>query len=130
MGAAAFQDVEEAHDVGVDVGVRIFEAVAHPRLGGEIDHMARLRLGEDGGHAVTVGQVELQVAIAGVALQDREPRGLQLGIVVGIEAVEAHDLVAALEQPAAEVEADEAGRAGDQNRQDVASELRGAQRWA
>ena len=114
-GAAAFQDVQEADDVGVHVGARALEAVADAGLGGEIDHRIGLDLGEEGRDAVAVGEVDLRVAVAGLGLEVGQAGGLQRRVVVGVEVVEAHDLVAARQQPARQVEADEAGRAGDEN---------------
>src|SRR5262249_26336151 len=45
-----------------------------------------------------------------------EPRLLERRVVVGVEIVEADDAVAVREQTTRDVEADEAGRAGDEDR--------------
>jgi hypothetical protein len=44
--AAAFEDVGEADQVAVDVGVRVLQRVAHAGLGGEVDHAVELLGGE------------------------------------------------------------------------------------
>ena len=41
--AAAFEDVYEADQVAVDVGVRILDRVADTGLGGEVDDLGRFR---------------------------------------------------------------------------------------
>ena len=56
--AAAFQHVQRADDVGVDVGMRVFHAVADARLRGEVDNPLRSRLGKQPLHTRTVGEVE------------------------------------------------------------------------
>ena len=38
VAAAGFEDVVEAHDVALDVGVWVLDAVAHTRLGRKVDH--------------------------------------------------------------------------------------------
>src|SRR3546814_7843456 len=45
--AAGLEDVHEADDVGVDVGVRVLERVAYAGLGGEVDHPLRLERSEE-----------------------------------------------------------------------------------
>ena len=86
--AAAFQHMQRADDVGVDVGVRVLHAVADARLSGEVDNPLRLRLGEQPLHARAVGEIELVEGEAGRALELAEPRLLQLNVVVGIEIIE------------------------------------------
>ena len=66
-------------------------------------------------HARAVGEVELARSGSSAGCRRlREPRLLQRHVVVVVEIVEADDFVAALEQPLGDVEADEAGGAGDE----------------
>src|SRR5204863_273551 len=77
-------------------------------------HDVEASLGEHLRHRGAIGDVD---AVEGEALplaEQREPRFLQLRIVVVVDDVEADDLVAALEQLRGGVEADEPGGAGDQ----------------
>jgi hypothetical protein len=50
-----------------------------------------------------------------MGLQQRKPGKLERWIVVVVEIVDAHDLVAALEQPLRHMHADKAGATGDQS---------------
>ncbi|MNC44026.1 hypothetical protein D3C75_929190 [compost metagenome] len=113
--AAALEDAEEADDVGIDIGLGRFETVADPGLGGEVDDAARLVFGEQGGDALAVGQVERVMAIVRMFLQQGQTSLLQRRVVIGVEVVQADDRLAALQQPPGGVEADEAGRAGDED---------------
>ena len=114
--AAAFQDVQEADDVGVHIGRGTFQAVANARLRRQVDDSRGRDVAEQGRHAVAVRQVELGVTVIGTGLQQRQARRLQLGIVVGVQRVEPDNVFAARQQSTGKVEADEARGAGDQDR--------------
>ena len=62
-----------------------------------------------------IGEIELDEAERRLLLEQREAALLQPDVVVVVEIVEADDFVAALEQLACRVKADEAGRTGDEN---------------
>ena len=113
--AAILEHVEESDDVGVDVGARVLERVAHARLGGEVDDALGRVLGEAPVHQRAVLEVAAHLGEALVRLDALEPRELQRGVVVVVDVVDADDLVAAFEQPDRERRADEPGRAGDEN---------------
>ena len=53
--AAGLQDVVEAHDVALDVGVRVLDAVAHSRLGREIHHDVEMVFGKKTVDEVAIG---------------------------------------------------------------------------
>ena len=67
--AAALEDVHRPDDVGIDVGVRVLERVAHARLRGEMDDPLRPRLGKQPFHAGAVDEIELVEGEAVAALQ-------------------------------------------------------------
>src|SRR5438034_8980106 len=112
---AALQDIEESGDVAVDVGVRVFHRIAHSGLGGEVDDPPRAPLAKEAGHLCAIGDVEPDKLEPVEVAELLKARLLQLRIVVGIEIVDSHDGVAALEEPFRDVVADESGRAGDEN---------------
>ena len=112
---AALEDVGGADHVAFDVGQRVLDRIAHARLRREVDHALEPLAGEKPGHARAVREVELDEAEPRELLQHLEPRELEAHIVVVVEVVEPDDLVAALEQLAGRVIADEASGAGDQD---------------
>src|SRR5690606_32296429 len=99
---AGFQDIEEADDVAVNVGMGIFEAVANARLGGEVDDAVELIGGEASLHRHPVAEIGPDEAVASTLparrlLQKREPGFLQRRIVIVVDNIEANDLVAPLD---------------------------------
>ena len=107
--AAAFDDVQEADDVGLDVGVGVVRGVAHAGLGGEVDDALRSVGGEGVFDGVAVGEVGDDLGEAGAAFEAGEAGALEVDVVVVVEVVEADDFVAAVEQALGDVRADEAG---------------------
>ena len=113
--AAAFEQVGEADDVGLHVGVRILQRVAHAGLRGEVDDGVEVALLEQVLHHHAVGDVVLEEAEVGVGLELFQPRQLQGRVVVVVEVVDADDFVAALQQDLCDVHADKPGGAGEQD---------------
>ena len=60
--AAAFEHIGKAGEIGVDIGVRIDQRMAHAGLRGEMDHVGKTVLLEQRGDAVAVGEIELDEA--------------------------------------------------------------------
>ncbi len=111
---ARFEDVDEADEIGFDIRVRILDRVAHAGLRGEIDDALRLEFRErffDGG---AIFERRFHEPKARMRREPRETRFFQLHVVIGVEVVEAEHLIAARQQPFAQVRADEARRARDQ----------------
>jgi len=115
--AAQLQHVDEAGQVAVDVGMRVFQRVTHAGLGGQVDDPGRLDLVEQRGQAVAVGQVEH--ADIGVRAQRGHAITLDLRSVVVVVVVQADDALAALTQGLAGVGADETGGTGHENRHGI-----------
>jgi hypothetical protein len=113
--AAAFEHMQEAPDIGVDISVRMLQRIAHAGLRGEMDDALRLLLGEDRAHDFLVGEVGLDEMKSVAPRQPREARLFERDIIIGAHIVEPNDLIAAIEQPGRRVKTDEAGGAGDQN---------------
>ena len=115
MATASFEDVDEAGEVGVDVGVRVLQRVPDAGLRGEVDDRFGPFAREDLRDRRAVRDVSAHVAEAWERPGPVEPRLLESDIVVRIEIVDAHDLVATLEQAQRERGADESGRPGEKN---------------
>ena len=82
MVPAGFQHVEEADDVGVDVGPGMVDAVAHARLGRQIDDNIRGGFPEQFFHHVTIGDVALHKRELRELPQDRQAALLQRRIII------------------------------------------------
>ena len=61
--AASFQDVEETHDVGLYIRIRMIDAVADSGLCGKINDNSRFYLFEEVEYHVLIGQVSLYETI-------------------------------------------------------------------
>ncbi len=114
--AAAFEHVEKARQVGVDIGVRVLQRVAHARLGGEMDHHLRPHRGEQLRGARAVGEVDLPEREARAPEQAVQARPLEPRIVVLVQAVDADHAAALGQQPLGQMVADEPGDPGQEDR--------------
>src|SRR5690348_2219330 len=112
--AAGFEDVDEADQVGFHVGVRVLDRIAHAGLRGEVHHARRFEFGEgvfDGGPILEPGLHERKVFLR---RQSRQPRVLEIDVVIRIEVVVAEHRVAARQQALRQCGADEPGGSRDQ----------------
>ena len=113
--AGGLHHVEGADDVAVEIGARVFEGIAHAGLGCEMDDDVRLELFGDGPE---------QGLILEKALRRREPLVLKEHLVAALlqgdvviirHPVVAMNAQALCKQEPCEMEADEAGGAGDED---------------
>ncbi len=113
-----FEHVAMADEVRPDVRLRIFEAVTHPGLRPEVDDAVDVDAARGAFQCFGVGEIDALEAelVAELLLQLRQPRLLQLRVVIVIEAVDPDDLVAALEQGARCRRSDKPRSSRDQNR--------------
>ncbi len=112
---AAFQNVQEAGHIAVDIGVRVRKRVAHARLRGQM---------HDAGKRVLAGTTAARQAASAISsrwnakLRVRakllQARLLQRWIVVAVEVVDSDDLMPRFQQPQRDMHADEAGATRDQ----------------
>ncbi len=93
--SARLQDVVEPNDVALDVHIRILDAVAHTRLGGQVHHYLGLVLLEQFVDELPVRNTPLDGDVVDARrlrlLQLLEPVLLQAGVIVIVEVVNAHD---------------------------------------
>ena len=112
---AQLENVEMPRHVGLDIGVGIDQRIAHSRLGGEMEDPLDPLVGiGESLHGAAIGDVEALEGEIPETLEQRQPRLLQVDVVIVVEVVDADDLIAALEQGLGGVKADETGRAGDE----------------
>ena len=95
MVSARLQDVVEAHDVALDIDIGVVDAVAHPRLRGQVDHNVGLILLEEAAHQLAVGNAALDghVVYARRFGTRQLPQAvlLERRIVIVVEIINAHN---------------------------------------
>lgn len=122
--AAAFEHMESACDIGLDISVGVVQRVADAGLRREMDDALWPLLGEHRLDHLALGQVCLDEMESVAALEPPKTGLFKGDIVIRAHIVEPNDLVAAVEQPGRRMETDEAGGAGNQNAHVVCSPLR------
>ena len=112
VAPAAFEHIGEADKVRIDIGRRVLEGVAHARLRGQMNDAGESFGGEQSRHPLPVGKIEPDEAKVRKGRQTRQTVGLERGVVIIVEIVEADDLASLPQQPFGDVIADEARGAG------------------
>jgi len=113
--AAAFEDIYEAAEVALHICVRIFKAVAHTRLSGQMDDPVKPVIGKEAFHAFPVGQIQVNKAKFVEWVKLFKARLFQAHIVIIVKIVKADDAVTVIEETPAQVETYEPGHPCDQN---------------
>ena len=107
-----FEQVEGAHDVGLDELARAVDGAVHMAFGREVDHRTRPMLGQQAVDQGAVADVALHQLVACVALQ----AGQSFGVARVGQFVEVHDRLITGSQPVQyEVGANKTCAAGHQN---------------
>ena len=108
--AGEFQNVQLADNVALDIGVGVFQAVADAGLRGQVHDPVDIGpAGKRFGHGLAIADINLGEGEIFLRHQLRQTRGLQIGVVIVVEIVDAEDGVAAGQQNPAHMHADEAG---------------------
>ena len=128
--AARFENVEKADNVCVNVGLRVGQTVTHSRLRREVTDAIELFGGKEPVDRLFVGKIELDktVVFVGFALHKfavfdrarvnpalRQPPKFDANVVVIVDIVQPHDLIAAPEKPLRRVKTDKPRRPRYQN---------------
>src|SRR5579862_1471090 len=113
--AAAFEDIGEADQVCIDVGIRIDGRMGDAGLRGKMQHVAEVLPGKQRGHRAAVREIALMEMERRAVLELGQPRLLQARVVIGVEVVEAMNGPTVGKEPARQMKANEAGSAGHKN---------------
>ena len=108
--SAALEHVDEAFEIGVDIGMRVIDRVANACLGGEVDHLGKLMLLKERLDARAIGEIKPHKGEIGVLLEKVKPRQLQSRVIVIVDDIQTSDIAPLREQPLGHVKSDEAGR--------------------
>ena len=112
--AHQLQEIEGSGEIGVEIGARIVEAVAHSRLRGEmVNRIESVAINPSQRGAIL--EHRLMAGKARPLQQYPVPAQLKVAVVVGRKPIEADDLMAFVEKTASHVKTYEAGAAGDKN---------------
>ena len=93
--AAAFEDVHEADQIAVDVGVGVQQRVAHTGVGGQVDHPLETFAGKQRSHRRPVGDVPLDEAEIALPCEAGQAGALEANVVLIVKVVDADDRVTA-----------------------------------
>ena len=114
--ATAFQNIDEADQIGIGIGMRVGDRVAHPRLRGQMHHAIKPVLIEESGHGRPVGQIDFAKGKARLPLKSSQSRQLERRIVIIVEIVDADHPRTRGQQTVRDMHADEACGTGHQDR--------------
>lgn len=113
--AASFQEVAEPDKVGANVGLRVFQAIAYPCLGGHIEHVAETLFLKKTEKGAFLRQIKPDKAEEWFAFKAGDAGAFKGRVVVVIEVVNAHNLMPGPRKGGGKVKAYEAGRAGNKH---------------
>src|SRR5688572_13418189 len=104
----SLQNIGEANQICVNIGMRVPERIPYPGLRGEVDDDAESMPCEQLRNRDAIRQIQLFELKARIVAEDIEPGRLQPRIIISIEVIDPDDAVAGLQQPLHHVESDEA----------------------
>lgn len=93
--AAALQNVGKAHHIAFNVRMRVLQRIAHARLRRQMNDSVKLLTGKQTGDAITIRHIELHKGEVFARREATEAAVFEIDIVVIVEVVKPHDLVAA-----------------------------------
>ena len=111
--SAAFQHVQEADEVGIAIGLRVVDRIAHASLGGQVRHGVEAVPCKERRDPFPTSHIQLEKLKPGMGGQPGKPRTLEIDVVIVVEAVDPHDTIAALQQGGSQRGTDEPGCAGN-----------------
>ncbi len=121
---AGFENVDESHNITFDIGVWVFQTVAHTRLCSQVAHVIELFLFEKRHQCIAVFEIHPYEGISRIfrALHSRVPffgfagnsrfgqAGIfEIDVVVIVDVVDADHFIASFQQPFGKVKANESG---------------------
>ena len=113
--SAAFEDVQEANDIAVDVRARICKRVSNSCLRREMNHPVELFRREQLLQTSGVCEISADESKPRSIDEKFEPVLFEADVVVGIEVVEPDNFIATSEQSLSGMKANETGSASDED---------------
>ena len=115
VAAAGFDDIEIPDNVGADIDVGVGDRIAHACLRRQMHHAIDAALAKGRGKCAVGGDVGAYHAKIRILRKLGCARFLERNVVIRIEIVEAHDVLAAREQRFCNRKPDESGSSGDKH---------------
>jgi hypothetical protein len=110
-----FQDIHEADQIRIDVGLRIRQGVPHTGLSGQVNDSIEAMSFKQSIDAVTIFQSQLLKVESGTTFQKSESIMFEPGLIIVVQIVEADHGVASIQQASGRVHPDETRCSGNQN---------------
>ena len=95
---ASFQNIEEAGEIGVEIGVGILQRVTDTGLRGKMHDGSEFAVAKHGFYALAIGEIDLVKTEVVEFAENSDTRVLQRRIIIVVDAVEAHDRAASLQK--------------------------------
>ena len=108
--AAALENIHKANQIGLDIGVGIFQRIANTGLCRQIDHPVRARVGKNTVHRGSVLNGGAREAEAGMWHEPGESRLFQRDIIIVIQIINSDDLITTFQQTERTMHSDKASR--------------------
>ena len=117
--AATLQDVAKTNHIALEIGRWVIQRIANTWLSSQVNDSPRRFSGEQRGQRLAILKIEL-LKTKQLRSQRQRLKPLQTGPlegrrVIGIQVVEAHDPLAALQQPCCHGSSNKPGDTGDQD---------------
>ena len=117
MVPTAFQHRQESVEIRFEIGKRVVEEYRTPACR-QVDHGVELSVFETVSPSVSVGTVHLDEFESIFTGQPFNPGGFEFGVVVRVEVVDPHDVIASVEKPMGCGRAQQTSRTSDKNSHD------------
>jgi hypothetical protein len=114
MVPASFQNIDEAFEIGVDIGMGMVDGMAHASLGREVNDRRKPMFGKQLTDRGTIGKIGLHEIELRILAQDIQPGLLERRVIVAVEIVQTDHVAAFGQQLASDMKADKTRRTGDQ----------------
>ena len=110
---AAFEHIEKAREIAIEISMRILQRVTNPGLCREMHDRPEFALAKDAFDIAPCREIEFVENKIAEVTEDAEPGLLESRIIVIVDTVHADHSAAALEESAGQSKADEACSAGN-----------------
>ncbi len=113
--SAPFQNIQKSDNIGINVGLGIFNGITNASLSSQIDNMSELLRLEEIAHGLIILKIDVHMLEQRAFLQNGKTCLFEVDVVIVVEVVESHDFMPFRNQAAGQMKTNEAGCAGNKN---------------